>query len=124
MAARFEEAWHTDLAVHEVCILGLLTGLDDLNVHEEFRKDPVAGAVLGCLESQREDREPLAGQSTLVVWRLDRLARSLRPLIVTFEDLDARGIGFRWLTETIDTNTPDRQLIFHILAPWPSSRGA
>ncbi len=38
---------------------------------------------------------------TLVVWKLDRLARSVRQLIETVEDLEARGMGLRSLTETI-----------------------
>ncbi len=46
-------------------ILGLIVGLEDLNDHDEFRKDPVAGAVLGCMASRRGDCEPLAGKSTL-----------------------------------------------------------
>ena len=51
---------------------------------------------------------------TLVVWKLDRLARSLRQLMDTVEDLQAKGIGFRSLTEVIDTTTSGGQLIFHI----------
>jgi len=51
---------------------------------------------------------------TLVVWKLDRLARSMKQLIETVEDLDARGIGFRSLTEAIDTTTPGGKLVFHI----------
>jgi DNA invertase Pin-like site-specific DNA recombinase len=51
---------------------------------------------------------------TLVVWKLDRLARSIRQLIDTIESLEARGIGFRSLTEAIDTTTPSGKLIFHI----------
>jgi len=53
---------------------------------------------------------------TLVVWRLDRLGRSLRHLIETVNDLEARGVGFRSLTESIDTTTPGGKLIFHIFA--------
>src|SRR5947209_5618577 len=49
---------------------------------------------------------------TLVVWRLDRLGRSLRHLIDTLTDLDKRGIGFKSLTENIDTTTPGGRLIF------------
>jgi DNA invertase Pin-like site-specific DNA recombinase len=48
------------------------------------------------------------------VWRLDRLGRSLRHLIDTLTDLDKRGIGFRSLTEHIDTTTLGGKLIFHI----------
>lgn len=56
----------------------------------------------------------LRAGDTLVVWKLDRLARSLRQLIDTIEMLDAKGIGFRSLTEAIDTTTPGGKLIFHI----------
>jgi len=51
---------------------------------------------------------------TLVVWKLDRLARSIKQLITTMEDLKARGIGFRSLTETIDTTSAAGELFFHI----------
>lgn len=50
----------------------------------------------------------------LVVWRLDRLGRSLSHLIDTVGALQARGIGFRSLTENIDTTTPGGRLIFHV----------
>jgi len=51
---------------------------------------------------------------TLVVWKLDRLARSLRQLIDTIDNLSAKAIGFRSLTEVIDTTTAGGKLIFHI----------
>jgi hypothetical protein len=50
----------------------------------------------------------------LVVWKLDRLARSLPHLIEIVADLDRRGIGFRSLTENIDTTTTGGPLTFHI----------
>jgi DNA invertase Pin-like site-specific DNA recombinase len=53
---------------------------------------------------------------TLVVWRLDRLGRSLRHLIDTITDLQERGIGFKSLTESIDTTTSGGRLIFNIFA--------
>jgi DNA invertase Pin-like site-specific DNA recombinase len=49
-----------------------------------------------------------------VVWRLDRLGRSLPHLIVTMQGLEERGIGFKSLTENIDTTTSGGKLIFHI----------
>jgi DNA invertase Pin-like site-specific DNA recombinase len=52
---------------------------------------------------------------TLVVWRLDRLGRSLSHLIETLTDLANRGIGFKSLTEQIDTTTPGGKLVFHVL---------
>jgi len=51
---------------------------------------------------------------TLVVWRLDRLGRSLKHLIGVVAALAERGIGFKSLTEQIDTTTPGRKLIFHV----------
>jgi DNA invertase Pin-like site-specific DNA recombinase len=51
---------------------------------------------------------------TLVVWRLDRLGRSLPHLITTMTDLEEGGIGFKSLTENIDTTTSGGKLIFHI----------
>jgi len=50
----------------------------------------------------------------LVVWRLDRLGRSLPHLIETVGALEARGVGFRSLTEAIDTTTSGGRLIFHV----------
>ena len=56
----------------------------------------------------------LRAGDTLVVWRLDRLGRSLRHLIDTITGLEAQGIGFRSLQENIDTTTSGGKLIFHI----------
>lgn len=53
-------------------------------------------------------------RDTLVVWKLDRLARSLRQLIETVDGLDARGIGLRSLTDQIDTTTAGGRLVFHL----------
>lgn len=50
----------------------------------------------------------------LVVWRLDRLGRSLKHLIETIGTLQARGIGFRSIQESIDTTTSGGKLIFHV----------
>jgi len=50
----------------------------------------------------------------LVVWRLDRLGRSLSHLIDLIQTLEGRGVGFKSLTEQIDTTTSGGKLIFHI----------
>ena len=51
---------------------------------------------------------------TLVVWKLDRLGRSMTHLLQTVTDLEGRGVGFRSLTENVDTTTPTGRLVFHI----------
>ncbi len=51
---------------------------------------------------------------SLVVWRLDRLGRSLQHLLETVSQLEERNIGFRSLQESIDTTTSGGRLIFHI----------
>jgi DNA invertase Pin-like site-specific DNA recombinase len=51
---------------------------------------------------------------TLVVWRLDRLGRSLPHLIATLTSLEERGIGFKSLMENIDTTTSGGKLVFHV----------
>jgi DNA invertase Pin-like site-specific DNA recombinase len=59
-------------------------------------------------------RELRDGEDTLVVWRLDRLGRSLRHLIELIGELERRQLGFRSLTEGIDTTTSSGRLVFHI----------
>src|SRR5512144_1899309 len=54
------------------------------------------------------------GEDTLVVWRLDRLGRSLRHLIDTIGALQERVIGFKSLQEQIDTTTSGGKLVFHV----------
>ena len=61
----------------------------------------------------------------LIVWKLDRLARSMKHLIETIENLRGRGIGFRSLTEALDTTTAQGRLVFHMfgaLAEFERSR--
>ncbi len=51
---------------------------------------------------------------TLVVWKLDRLGRSMQHLIETVMDLKAKGVGFRSITEGVDTTTSGGTLVFHL----------
>jgi len=53
-------------------------------------------------------------EDVLVVWKLDRLGRSLTHLIETVTTLDSRGVGLRSLTEAMDSTTPGGRLIFHL----------
>lgn len=70
------------------------------------RERPELTAALDFIRSGAGD--------VLVVWKLDRLARSLSQLIHTVEDLEKRGVAFRSLTEAIDTTTAPGRLVFHI----------
>ncbi len=89
--------------------------LDALNLVgcERIYEEKQSGAktdrpeLLQCLKSLREG-------DLLIVWKLDRLGRSLQHFIETVTDLENRQIGFQSLTENIDTTSPTGKLIFHI----------
>ena len=91
---------------------------------EALQRDALAGCdrlyidkASGALASRPALDEMLAQLrpgDKVVVWRLDRLGRSLRNLIEVFADLDARGVAVRSLTEQIDTSTPGGRLTFHL----------
>src|SRR3982751_2824518 len=80
---------------------------------EKLYTDTASGA-----KAEREGLEEAINYAregdVLVVWRLDRLGRSLRHLIETITLLNDRKIGFRSLTENIDTTTSGGKLVFHI----------
>jgi DNA invertase Pin-like site-specific DNA recombinase len=65
-------------------------------------------ALLRCLKALR------AGD-TLIVWKLDRLGRSLRDLITMLDDIRARGVKFHSLTEAIDTATPTGRAMWQMI---------
>jgi DNA invertase Pin-like site-specific DNA recombinase len=69
-----------------------------------FRDRP---ELTACLRTLRKG-------DSLVVWKLDRLARSLKDLVEIVHDLNHRGVGFRSLTESIDTTSSGGRLVFHI----------
>lgn len=61
-------------------------------------------------------RKALRAGDTLVVWRLDRLGRSLPDLVQIVGDLEQRSIGFESLTEKIETSSAAGKLVFHVFA--------
>jgi len=89
--------------------------LDDLHRAgcERILEDTITGTSADRPSLTRVLEELRPGD-TLVVWRLDRLGRSLRHLIDLITTLDERGIGFKSTTEQIDTTTSGGKLIFHI----------
>jgi len=89
--------------------LDALTGAGCEQVFHEtatgtFRERP---ELTACLRTLRKG-------DAMVVWKLDRLARSLKDLVEIIHDLNQRGIGFRSLTESIDTTSSGGRLVFHI----------
>ncbi|WP_249823738.1 recombinase family protein, partial [Escherichia coli] len=57
----------------------------------------------------------LSEGDTLVVWKLDRLGRSMKHLITLIEELREKGVNFRSLTDSIDTSTPMGRFFFHVM---------
>lgn len=78
-------------------------------IYEEHTstRDEKREALTGALDYCREG-------DVLVVWKLDRLARSLKDLIRQVEELEERGVGLMSLTESLDTTTPGGKLVFHV----------
>jgi DNA invertase Pin-like site-specific DNA recombinase len=82
---------------------------------EKIFIEQMSGAVTDRL-ALREALDYARRGDTLIVWKLDRLARSMKQLIETIESLRLRGIGFRSLTEAIDTTTAQGVLVFHMFS--------
>ena len=82
---------------------------------ERLHEDRLSGAA-SARPGLEKLREVLREGDTLVVWRLDRLGRSLKDLIAWVAWLEERRVGLRSLTENIDITTPGGRLIFGALA--------
>src|SRR4051812_37396450 len=80
---------------------------------EQIYTDTVSGSVT-TRPGLTQALSHLRAGDTLVVWRLDRLGRSLSHLIETVRELHGQGIGFRSLQEQIDTTTSGGKLVFHV----------
>lgn len=82
---------------------------------ERIFTDHASGAA-----SSRPEFDAMMNQfrigDTLVVWRLDRLGRSMKHLIELIAELERREVGLRSLNEQIDTSTANGRLIFHVMA--------
>ncbi len=90
-----------------------LTALKKAGCRIVFRDDGISGVahrpeLLRCLKA-------LEPGDTLIVWKLDRLGRSLGNLIHMLDDLKQRGVKFRSLTEAIDTDTPTGRAMWQMI---------
>ena len=80
---------------------------------EKFFEDKITGSKIdrpgldAAIEYAREG-------DVIIVWRLDRLSRSLKDLIEVVSDLESKGIGLKSVHESIDTTSSSGKLIFHI----------
>lgn len=85
-------------------------GVHPDNIHTETASGVASKrpALAMALKDAREG-------DTFVVWKLDRLGRSMLDLLNKIDDLEARGIGLRSLTDGIDTTTPAGRLMLHML---------
>jgi len=82
---------------------------------EKIFVDEISGTV-AKREGLEKAKEILRKVDMLIVWRLDRLGRSIRDLIDWVTLLEEEGIGFKSLQESIDTTTSSGKLVFHIFA--------
>jgi DNA invertase Pin-like site-specific DNA recombinase len=89
--------------------------LRDAGCHVIYKDEGVSGA-LKERPALNEALESVSEGDTLVVWKLDRLARSASHLLEVCDDLKSRGVGFQSLTESIDTTTPMGKFYFTILS--------
>jgi len=80
---------------------------------DRIYRDKASGALANRPGLKRALEDIRAGD-TLVVWRLDRLGRSLKDLIARAEILEAQGAGLKSLQESIDTNSTGGRLVFHM----------
>lgn len=91
-------------ALHRAGITDDCLYSDTASVKDAERKELAA-----CLKALREG-------DTLVVWRLDRLGRSLPDLVRIIGELEKKGVGFESLTEKIETSSAAGKLVFHVFA--------
>ena len=87
---------------------------------EKLFEDKASGVKTdrpGLAEAVRYARDG----DTLTVWKLDRLGRSMKHLIEIVTELESKGVGFRSITENIDTTTPGGRLPSICSGRWPSS---
>ncbi len=94
-----------DLQIDDLKEYGCVKIFSDVKTGSDKNREKLKA----CLDYIREG-------DTLVIWKLDRLARSLRDLLQIFNDLEKRGIHVKSIKEDIDTTTPMGKFTFHIMA--------
>lgn len=92
--------------------------IDALNLAgcEQIYKEYASGKNTKARPELENCLKSLRAKDTLVVWRLDRLGRSLSDLVKIVTELESKSIGFESLTEKIDTTTSTGKFVFHLFA--------
>jgi DNA invertase Pin-like site-specific DNA recombinase len=99
-----------DLALQMDSLVGLGVSQDDIFTDKASGAKTERPGLGACLAQLQQG-------DTLVVWRLDRLGRSMHHLVELIEELRNRGVGFRSVSDgLIDTTSPSGELIFHIFS--------
>ncbi|MEI6807018.1 MAG: recombinase family protein [Myxococcaceae bacterium] len=100
------------------------TDVQNLNLQlEALTKDDCKQIYTDKVSGTRTERPGLADAlsyvragDTFVVWKLDRLGRSVKGLVDWVGELESRGVHFRSITDNIDTSTPSGRFFFHVMA--------
>ena len=82
---------------------------------EKIYEDEISGTIK-VRPGLDKTLEMLRSGDTLVVWKLDRLGRSVKNLISLISDLNSKDIHFKSITDSIDTSTPSGRFFFHVMA--------
>ena len=82
---------------------------------EKIYEDAISGTIKSRPGLDKA-LEMLRTGDTLVVWKLDRLGRSVKNLISLISDLNSKDIHFKSITDSIDTSTPSGRFFFHVMA--------
>lgn len=101
------EEQNADMQVHAL----IRRGVHPDNIHSDLGVSGVAARRPAREMALRQAREG----DTLVVWKLDRVSRSLIDLLLLLQDLERRGVGFLSLQDSIDTRTPIGKVMLAIL---------
>jgi DNA invertase Pin-like site-specific DNA recombinase len=83
---------------------------------EKIYQDKISGAKNNNRPGLQQALDILRKGDTLIVWKLDRLGRSVKGLIELTNQLQQNGINFKSLTDNVDTATPSGRFFFHMMA--------
>ena len=113
-ASKAHEGWYARVSTSDQNLGLQLDALHRACCDQIFREEGVSG-VAPSRPALDAALVALKAGDVLVVWKLDRLGRSLAHLITLVSNLGARGIGFTSLSEAIDTNCASGRLLFHVM---------